>query len=169
MLTAGLCFNIPKDNPLHLWLLATFVFLFTALYSPGAGPVPFTYAAEAFPISHREVGMSLAVSTSAGFASAVSLTFPRLLAILKPQGAFGLYAGLNLVALVLLFLFLPETKQKTLEELDDVFAIPTVAFAKHEVTQTLPWFFQRYFLGKRDVEWKPLVVRGYQEVLSINY
>jgi hypothetical protein len=28
-----------------------------AFYSPGEGPVPFTYSAEVFPLTHREVGM----------------------------------------------------------------------------------------------------------------
>lgn len=34
-----------------------------AFYSPGEGPVPFTYSAEVYPLSHRETGMSFAVST----------------------------------------------------------------------------------------------------------
>lgn len=28
-----------------------------AFYSPGEGPVPFTYSAEVFPLTHREMGM----------------------------------------------------------------------------------------------------------------
>ena len=35
-----------------------------------------------------------------------------------PTGAFGFYAGLNLIAWVLIFCFVRETKQLTLEELD---------------------------------------------------
>ena len=34
-----------------------FIYIFTAFYSPGEGPVPFTYSAECFPLTHREVGM----------------------------------------------------------------------------------------------------------------
>ena len=32
-------------------------YLFLAFYSPGEGPVPFTYSAEVFPLTHREMGM----------------------------------------------------------------------------------------------------------------
>jgi len=37
--------------------LAFFIFLFAAIYSPGEGPVPFTYSAEVFPLAQREQGM----------------------------------------------------------------------------------------------------------------
>ena len=63
LLAGGFCFYIPRDNPAHLGLVAMFIYLFAAFYSPGEGPVPFTYSAEVFPLSHREVGMGWAVST----------------------------------------------------------------------------------------------------------
>jgi hypothetical protein len=53
LLAAGFCFYIPNSSPAHLGLIALFVFLFAAFYSPGEGPVPFTYSAEVFPLSHR--------------------------------------------------------------------------------------------------------------------
>jgi Sugar (and other) transporter len=40
--------------------------------------------------------------------------------VFTPPGAFGFYAGLSIIALILIFLLLPETKQRTLEELDHV-------------------------------------------------
>lgn len=44
-------------------------------------------------------------------------------------------AGLNILAFIGLFFLLPETKQRTLEELDSVFAVPTDQFIKHNLTQ----------------------------------
>jgi hypothetical protein len=123
--------------------------IFDAFYSPGEGPVPPTYSAEVFPLSHQEVGMSWAVATNNFWASVLSLTFPRMLLALTPQGAFGFYAGLNLVALLLIFLFLPETKQRTLEELDYVFAVPTRTHAMFQITKVLPWWFRRWALLHR--------------------
>ncbi|QSS59459.1 sugar transporter [Histoplasma capsulatum] len=64
LLAAGLCFYIPEENNAHIGLIAFFVYLFCAFYSPGEGPVPFTYSAEVFPLSHREMGMSWAVATN---------------------------------------------------------------------------------------------------------
>lgn len=71
---AGLCFLIPEGNSARIPLIALFIFIFCAFYSPGEGPVPFTYSAEVFPISHREVGMAWAVSVCLGFAAVLSIT-----------------------------------------------------------------------------------------------
>lgn len=107
------------------------------------------YSAEVFPLSHREIGMSWAVATNNFWASILSLTFPRMLIAMSATGAFGFYAGLNLVALFLIFSFVPETKQKTLEELDYVFSVPNrrhIAFGFKEV---VPWFVKRYVLRQK--------------------
>ena len=150
LLAGGFCYWIPSSSPAHLGMVAFFVYLFDAFYSPGEGPVPFAYSAEVFPLSHREVGMSWAVATNNFWAGVLSLTFPRMLIAMKPQGAFGFYAGLNIVALVLIFLFLPETKQRTLEELDYVFAVPTRRHARYQLTQALPYWFKRYVLFRKN-------------------
>lgn len=118
LLAAGLCTLIPGTGSVHLGLVALFVYIFGAFYSPGEGPVPFTYSAEVFPLSHREVGMAWAVSTCLFWAAVLSVSFPAILSSLGVLGAFCLYAGFNVVAFFMIFLWLPETKQRTLEELD---------------------------------------------------
>ncbi|KAJ5048539.1 hypothetical protein NUH16_007044 [Penicillium rubens] len=134
LLAAGFCFWIPTSSNAHIGMIAFFVYLFDAFYSPGEGPVPFTYSAEVFPLSHREVGMAWAVATNNFWASVLSLTFPWMLRAFSPQGAFGFYAGLNLVAFALIFFFMPETMQRSLEELDYV----------------LPWWIKKYVLMRKD-------------------
>lgn len=118
LLAAGLCTLIPGTGSTHLGLVALFVYIFCAFYSPGEGPVPFTYSAEVFPLSHREVGMAWAVATCLFWAAVLTVSFPAILASLGVIGAFCLYAGFNVVAFVMIFLWVPETKQRTLEELD---------------------------------------------------
>ena len=44
-------------------------------------------------------------------------------------------------------MFMPETKGKTLEELDQVFSVPTKFHAKYGLRQ-IPYFFKRYVLRK---------------------
>lgn len=78
------------------------------------------YSAEVFPLPQREQGMAFAVCWNQGWAAVLALTFPRLLGALGETGAFGFYAGLNALAFVWIFLWVPETKQLTLEELDQV-------------------------------------------------
>ena len=97
LLAAGLCFLIPSSSPAHLGLIgaqqpalsplrpsladlplrpsraAFFIYLFACFYSPGEGPVPFTYSAEVFPLTHREIGMGFAVAVCLGFAALLSI------------------------------------------------------------------------------------------------
>ncbi|KAF7528865.1 hypothetical protein PCG10_009579 [Penicillium crustosum] len=150
LLAAGFCFWIPTSSNAHIGLIAFFVYLFDAFYSPGEGPVPFTYSAEVFPLSHREVGMAWAVATNNFWASVISLTFPWMLRAFTPQGAFGFYAGLNLIAFAMIFFFMPETMQRSLEELDYVFGVPTRTHAKYQLTKVLPWWIKRYILMRKD-------------------
>jgi hypothetical protein len=55
-----------------------------------------------------------------------------------------------MLAFVLIFLFVPETKQLTLEELDYVFSVPHKTFINHQFTKSLPYFLQHTVL-RRDV------------------
>ncbi len=108
------------------------------------------YSAEVFPLSHREVGMAWAVATNNFWASILSLTFPRMLVAMTATGAFGFYAGLNLVALFLIFCFVPETKQKTLEELDYVFSVPDRRLFSFNLGTVLPWYVKRYIFFQKN-------------------
>ena len=100
--------------------------------------------------------MAWAVATCLFWAATLSITFPRMLAALSPQGAFGFYAFLNVTALVMIFLWLPETKQRTLEELDYVFAVPTRTHMKYQVTKALPYWFRRYIMRQKSARLEPL-------------
>jgi len=55
------------------------------------------YAAESYPLTHREVGMSFAVQQNNFWAAVLGLTFPSVLSALGPSGTFYLYAGTNLL------------------------------------------------------------------------
>jgi hypothetical protein len=90
------------------------------------------------------VGMSWAVATNAFWATVVSITFPRRLRAFGTSGAFGFYAGLTMIELVMIFLWVPETKQRTLEELDYIFGVSTRRHMNYQLFQVFPWWFRRY-------------------------
>ncbi|KAI3327551.1 hypothetical protein HD806DRAFT_519625 [Xylariaceae sp. AK1471] len=156
LLAAGLFNLLPEKSTAHVALVAVFIYIFAAFYSPGEGPVPFAYSAEVFPLSHREVGMAFAVATNLFWAAVLGITFPKILDSLGVVGAFGLYAGFNIVGFVLIFLWVPETKQRTLEELDYVFAVPSTMFIKYQFTKALPWWFKRWVLFQKNATLEPL-------------
>jgi len=150
LLAAGFCFLIPAESKAHLGLIALFVFLFTSQYSLGEGVCAFVYGAEVFPLSHSEMGMSWAIATNNFWATALSLTFPRMLSAMGATGAFGFYAGLNIVALIFIFLVCPETSKLSLEELDSVFSISTLTHARYQCTEVLPWWIKRWILYRKN-------------------
>jgi len=147
LLFTGFSFYIPGETA-RIACIATGIYLFGIVYSPGEGPVPFTYSAEAYPLYVRSYGMSLATATTWFFNFVLSITWPSLLAAFQPQGAFGWYAAWNLIGWVLVLLFMPETKGKTLEELDQVFSVPTHVHAAYGLRQ-VPYFFNRYIFRRK--------------------
>ncbi|KEF60864.1 uncharacterized protein A1O9_02426 [Exophiala aquamarina CBS 119918] len=149
LLWTGFSFWAP-DGDLRLGLVASGIYMFMVIYSPGEGPVPFTYSAEAFPLYIRDVGMSFATATCWGFNFILSLTWPALVRAFRPQGAFAFYACWNFFAFFFAYLFLPETKNLTLEELDDVFSVGAREHAKYYMEKA-PWYLNKHIL-RRDVE-----------------
>ena len=142
----GFSFWIPESNTTaRTACISLGIYLFGMVYSPGEGPVPFTYSAEAYPLYVRAYGMSLATATTWFFNFVLSVTWPSLQTAFTNQGAFSWYAAWNIVGFVLVLLFLPETKNKTLEELDQVFSVPTHVHAAYGIRQ-IPYFFRRYLL-----------------------
>ncbi|THH20783.1 hypothetical protein EW146_g643 [Bondarzewia mesenterica] len=109
---------IPAESKARVAVVALGMYLFGCAYSPGEGPVPFTYSAEAYPLYVRDIGMSFSTAVLWFFNFVVAITFPRLLGAFKPQGAFGWYAGWDVIGFFLVLLFVPETKALSLEELD---------------------------------------------------
>ena len=136
--------EISRSNK-RLGMIATGMYLFEVFYSPGMGPVPFSYSAESFPLHVREVGMSWATATTWCFNFILSFSWPMLVSTFTPQGAFGWYGAWCIVLWVLVFLFMPETKALTLEELDQVFGAPTWKHSSYQFKNALR-NFQRIVL-----------------------
>ncbi|KAK4074068.1 hypothetical protein Trihar35433_3542 [Trichoderma harzianum] len=163
MLAAALSCTISAES-IRIGVAAFFLYVFAAVYSPGLGPIPFTLASESFPLSHREAGASWAIAINLGFAGILSIVYPSVNAGLKAIGALGLFSGLNIVALVMVFLLVEETKRRTLEELDHIFAVSKRKFMRYQLFEYLPWLIQRYILGSpkprpelyEDLIWGPI-------------
>jgi MFS family permease len=157
----GFSFLIPTDSTAHIACIALGLYLFGIVYSPGEGPVPFTYSAEAYPLYLRAQGMSLATATTWFFNFVLSVTFPSLLTAFSPTGAFSWYAAWNIVGFLGVLFFVPETKGKTLEELDQVFGISTRRHAAWG-WKSLVYFLRRYVLFQRSAV-KPVLLENEDE------
>lgn len=154
LLIAGFGFLI-HDRQGQLAMVTTGIYIFSAIYSSSEGPVPFTYSAEAFPLYIRDLGMSWATATCWFFNFILAFTWPRLQNAFTPTGAFGWYAAWNVIGFFLVLWFLPETKGLTLEELDDVFAVPMYEHAVYRTKELLNGF-QRVILRRNIPPMPPL-------------
>lgn len=166
LLAAGLSLlNDTNNQAAKIAPVALFIYLFTIAYCLGEGPVAFQYSAEVFPTIQREQGMAWAVCINNTFAGVLGLTFPRMRTVMTPTGAFAFYAGLNLIAWGMIFCFVRETKQMTLEELDQVFSVPTKQFLSYETQVWLPYMFKKYVLFKK-VERPPPIIEKSERNLA---
>ena len=170
LLAAGLSLlNKTGTRAAQIGPVVLFVYLFTIAYSLGEGPVAFQYSAEVFPTVQREQGMAWAVCINNTFAGILSLTYPRMSAAFTPTGAFGFYAGLNLIAWFMIFCFVRETKQLTLEEIDQVFSVPTSKFISYELTVWLPYFFKRHIFRRKIIKPPPIIERAEKVDAVVDY
>ena len=60
----------------------------------------------------------------------------------------------------MIFCFVRETKQLTLEELDQVFSVPTKDFLSYETKVWLPYFFKRHILRKQIPKPPQIIEKG---------
>ena len=105
-------------NITNTYLLLIFILLFIACFAFSYGPVIWVLLSEIFPTKIRGKAMSLATfSLWIGTALVGQLT-PVFLEKLKPAGTFWLFAVLTAPALYLAIKIIPETKDKSLEEIE---------------------------------------------------
>lgn len=163
LLWSGFSFWI-EDESTRIGMIISGLYQFGMVYSPGEGPVPFTYSAEAYPLYIRPIGMSFASATTWAFNFILALTWPSMQAAMTPTGAFAFYAGFNIIGWTLVLFFLPETKGRTLEELDAVFDVPLSALMTYG-RQQVSWFVQRRML-RRDVEKPKVPLASFEDEFS---
>ena len=100
-----------------LWLLF-FIMLFTAAFAAAMGPVAWILISEIFPNKIRGRAMSIAVLVLWTACYVVSQTFPMLVDSIGNAKTFWVYAGCSLAGLIFIVCLVPETKGKTLEEIE---------------------------------------------------
>lgn len=106
----------------YAWLTLVGMIAYLMSFAPGMGPMPWTVNSEIYPLWAR--GFCLSCSTSVCWLAnlLVSMTFLSLSQAITSQGAFYLYASCAAAGLVVFSIFLPETRGKTLEQLEGLFA-----------------------------------------------
>jgi SP family arabinose:H+ symporter-like MFS transporter len=121
---AGLYTLIGAMYFLHLGgiSLLILVVLAIACYATSLAPVTWVILSEIFPNRVRGAAMSIATFSLWSACFILTYTFPLLNRSLAPSGTFWLYGGICVLGFWYLLKKLPETKGKTLEEIEQQWA-----------------------------------------------
>ena len=104
------------------WVAIISVAAYVGFFAIGLGPVFWLLIAEIFPLALRGRAMSLAAVANWSFNLIVAATFLDLVGAFGSAGAFLVYAVLSVVALVFVARLVPETKGRSLEQIEDSLA-----------------------------------------------
>ncbi len=92
--------------------------VYVACFAFSYGPIVWVIISEIFPTKIRGLAVSIGSFSLMVTGFFITLTNPVLVENIKPAGTFFLYAGLTLPAIWFIWKYVPETKGKTLEEIE---------------------------------------------------
>lgn len=103
------------------WLPMTCLIAYICFVSVGIVPLPWCMTGELFPLALRGLGSGLSSSFNFICFFAVVKTGPTFFRTIGQEGAFFIYGSVALIGTIFLVLCLPETKDKTLQEIENSF------------------------------------------------
>ncbi|GMN29614.1 hypothetical protein TIFTF001_002494 [Ficus carica] len=122
----GFCLTIVEHSKEELvWALGlsiASVYMFVAFFSIGLGPITWVYSSEIFPLRLRAQGMSIGVAVNRLMNATISMTFISIYKGITIGGTFFLFGGLAVLAWGFFYFLLPETKGRSLEEMEVLFS-----------------------------------------------
>ena len=111
----------PVPSALNGWLVALSLYAFVAFYAMGPGVCVWLALSELMPTRIRSNGMSIALVINQLVSTTLAAIFLPVVGKYGYSTMFFLFASFTVVYLATVALFLPETKGKTLEEIEKHF------------------------------------------------
>jgi len=111
--------GVPDES--HGWLVALGLYLFMSFYAVGPGVCVWLALSELMPTRIRSNGMSIALVINQLVSTTLAGIFLPVVSKYGYSSMFFLFAGFTVIYLSVVTFFLPETKGKTLEEIEQYF------------------------------------------------
>lgn len=111
----------PVPSVTHGWIVAIFVYLFVGFYAMGPGVAVWLALSELMPTRIRSNGMSIALLLNQSVSTALAAIFLPVVGKYGYSTMFYLFVGFTVIYFFTVLIFLPETKGKTLEEIEKSF------------------------------------------------
>lgn len=109
---------ISRDRP---WIPISLLAVFFVLVNLGCTPIPLAFLGELLPLAHRGAGSAIGgIVLSSCLYLGLHVT-PFLLVNVKVYGTFAVFGGAMAALLSILYFVMPETKDRTLQEIEDYF------------------------------------------------
>ncbi|SPP75257.1 facilitated trehalose transporter Tret1-2 homolog [Drosophila guanche] len=122
----GVYFQMSESNPDSVvglgWLPIVSICIFIVFFSIGFGPVPWLVMAEVFSEDIKSLGGSIAGTSNWLSAFMVTLLFPILKDSIGPGPTFWIFTVIAVLSFFYALFFVPETKGKTILEIQDMLA-----------------------------------------------
>ena len=112
----------PAPTSTHGWLTAIGIFIFMAFFAVGPGVCVWLALSELMPTRIRSNGMSIALLINQAVSTGIAGVFLPTVGRFGYSTMFFIFAGCTVVYFATAFFFLPETKGKTLEEIEAHFS-----------------------------------------------
>jgi major inositol transporter-like SP family MFS transporter len=119
-LALALSFLLPESSFRSYLILAAMLIL-VAFVQTFIGTLVWLLLSEIFPMTIRGFAMGIAVFVLWTVNALISFVFPLLVGSVGPTPTFLLFAVINCISVWFVFKFTPETRGRTLEELEDDF------------------------------------------------
>lgn len=101
------------------------IVVYNAAFSVGWGPLPWVMMSELVPTSVRGISSSIATAVNWSLNTFVTFTFTYYEDTVHPYGAWFTFAGIILISIPTVIVLLPETKGRTMQEIESIFESPT--------------------------------------------
>ncbi len=116
----GFVFRMPTGGALS-WLAVVTLMVYVASFAISLGPIFWLLIAEIYPLRVRGIAEGTAAGVNWAFNFLVSVTFLTLVEVLGPSLTFWVYALLAIASWLFSYYLVPETKGRTLEEIEHSF------------------------------------------------
>jgi sugar porter (SP) family MFS transporter len=116
----GLAFLLPGLSGIVGWIAIVSLALYIAFFAVGLGPVFWLLISEIYPQEVRGAAMSVASVGNWASNLLVSLTFLSLVGTIGRPFTFWLYALVGVAAIVFVYFLVPETKGRSLEDIQQL-------------------------------------------------
>lgn len=102
------------------WVSLVSLCVFIIAFSLGYGPVPWLMMGEIFSSDVKGLASALSGTLNWGLAFVVTVSYPSLRHTLGPSNCFLIFTMLSLIGTVFVYFIVPETKGKSLKEIQDM-------------------------------------------------